>query len=318
MDINAINKDVRLIGTLLQLFNSVGNEKTMKITAAASAKVMEKWDVSSLNGRKTYITRKDGSKMRVCVFNGKKSADKTVGILWLHGGGYALGSPEMAKMSFAKHLIESEDCVIVSPDYTLSAFAPYPAALMDCITTLQWLKLNREKLGISFDRFVVGGESAGGGLAAATALFARDKGVADIALQIPLYPMIDDRDTDTSANNTAPVWNTAHNHAAWKMYLGEHYGTDRESRYAAPARADALTGLPPTISFVGTVEPFYAETVEYFERLERCGVPTKLMIADGCFHAFDMMAPNASVSKKAVRLALDAYEEFVKSCINGE
>lgn len=312
MNINAINKDVRLIGTLLQLFNSASSEKTMKITASASAKVMEKWGVSSLNGRKTFITRKDGSKMRVCVFNGKKSTDKTVGILWLHGGGYALGSPEMAKMSFAKHLVKNEDCVIVSPDYTLSAFAPYPAALMDCVTALQWLKLNREKLGISFDRFVVGGESAGGGLAAATALFARDKGVADIALQIPLYPMIDDRDTETSANNTAPVWNTARNHAAWKMYLGERYETDKVSRYAAPARADDLAGLPPAISFVGTVEPFYAETVEYFGRLEKSGVQTRLMIADGCFHAFDMMAPTAPISREAVRFALDAYEEFVR------
>ncbi len=312
MDINAINKDVRLIGTVLQLFNSAGNEKTLRTTALSSVNVMEKWGVSSLNGRKTHITRKDGSKMRVCVFNGKKSADKTVGILWLHGGGYALGSPEMAKMSFAKHLLKNEDCVIVSPDYTLSAFAPYPAALMDCVTALQWLKLNRKKLGISFDRFVVGGESAGGGLAAATALFARDKGVADIALQIPLYPMIDDRDTETSADNTAPVWNTAFNHAGWKMYLGEHYGTDKVSSYAAPARADDLTGLPPAISFVGTVEPFCAETAEYFGRLEKSVVQTRLMIADGCFHAFDMMAPTAPVSRKAVRFALDAYEEFVR------
>jgi len=317
MRISDINKDVRFLGTVLQLFSTPSSEAAIKKLALISSKVMERFDISSLNGRKTFITRRDGSKMRVCIFNGKKSSNKTVGVLWLHGGGYAVGSPEMAKMTMAKHLVHNEDCVIVSPDYTLSAFAPYPAALMDCVTALQWMKKNREKLGINFDSFVVGGESAGGGLAAATAMFARDKKVADICLQIPLYPMIDDRDTETSAHNTAPVWNTALNHAAWKMYLGDDYGTDRTVKYAAPARAEDLTGMPPAVSVVGTAEPFYAETLQYFEKLERCHIPAKLMKADGCFHAFDMMAPNAPISKKAVRFVLDAYEEFISDRLTG-
>jgi acetyl esterase/lipase len=159
---------------------------------------------------------------------------------------------------------------------------------------------------------VIGGESAGGGLAAATALFARDKKIADICLQIPLYPMIDDRDTDTSANNTAPVWNTFLNHAAWKVYLGELYGADKIGKYAAPARASNLSGLPPAITFIGTIEPFYAETVQYFRRLEQAGVPTELMMADGCFHAFDMLAPSAGISKEAVRFALNAYDKYIE------
>ena len=310
---NNINKEVRLAGLLFQPFSRAHSEKSMRMTAAASAKVMSTWSLSSLNGKKTYITRKDGSKMRICVCSGKKSTNKTAGILWLHGGGYAVGSPEMLKMTFAKHLLMNEDCVIISPDYTLSPFAPYPAALSDCILALQWLKMNREKLGISYDKFVVGGESAGGGLAAATALFARDKGVTDICLQIPLYPMIDDRDTETSSNNTAPIWNTSLNHAAWKMYLGKYYGTENVSRYAAPARADNLTGLPPAISFIGTSEPFYAETVRYFDKLRLSNVPTELMIADGCFHAFDMLVPNAPISKRAVKFTLDAYEKFIEN-----
>ena len=312
MKSNEINKEVRFIGLLLKPFCSVQSESAIKKTAALSAKVMGKWNISSLNGKKIFITRKDGSKMKLCVYNGKKSDGKTVGILWLHGGGFAIGSPEMAKTTFAKQLLLNKNCVIVSPDYTLSAFAPYPAALMDSITALQWMKLNREKLGIDCDSFVVGGESAGGGLAAATALFARDKGIADICLQIPLYPMIDDRDTDTSANNTAPVWNTSLNHAAWKVYLGEIYGTDKIGRYAAPARSSELSGLPPAITFIGTIEPFYAETVQYFRRLEQAGVPTELMIADGCFHAFDMLVPSAGISKKAVKFALDAYDKYIE------
>ncbi len=119
MKSNSINKEVRLIGSVLKLFSSAKSENALKKTAAMSAKIMGKWDIASLNGKKTFITRKDGSKMRVCVYNGKKSDGKTVGILWLHGGGYALGSPEMVKMTFAKHLLKNKNCVIVSPDYTL-------------------------------------------------------------------------------------------------------------------------------------------------------------------------------------------------------
>ena len=101
MRISDINKDVRFLGTVLQLFSTPSSEAAIKKLALISSKVMERFDISSLNGRKTFITRRDGSKMRVCIFNGKKSSNKTVGILWLHGGGYAVGTPEMAKMTMA-------------------------------------------------------------------------------------------------------------------------------------------------------------------------------------------------------------------------
>lgn len=86
------------------------------------------------------------------------------------------------------------------------------------------------------DKIFVGGNSAGGGMTAALTLYARDKGEVNIAFQMPLYPMLDDRPTKTSKNNDAPVWNTKSNIAAWKLYLGDDYGTDRVSKYAAPAR----------------------------------------------------------------------------------
>lgn len=157
-----------------------------------------------------------------------------------------LGAPEMAVMSFPRHLIKNCNCV-VAPDYTLSSVKPYPAALEDAFTALLWLKENRERLGIDSEKFVVGGESAGGGLAAALCIYARDKNINNIAFQMPLYPMLDDRVTETSKCNNAPVWDTKANKSAWRIYLGDRVMNNYVSPYAAPARNENYLNLPPAI-----------------------------------------------------------------------
>ncbi len=253
--------------------------------------------------------------MRICIMRGKKTAGKTVGILWLHGGGYSLGAPEMAIMSFPRHLINNGNCVIVAPDYTLSTVKPYPAALDDAYTSLQWLKKNSKELGIECEKIVVGGESAGGGLTAALCIYARDKGETCIGLQMPLYPMLDDRVTETSKNNHAPVWNTKANKTAWRIYLGDSVMNNGVSPYAAPARETDYHGLPPAISFVGTAEPFYEETLIFFEQLHNAGIEAVLKEYAGAYHAFDMMAPYATISKDANRFLLEQYAAFTEKYI---
>lgn len=151
---------------------------------------------------------------------------------------------------------------------------------------------------------MVGGESAGGGLTAALCMYARDKGEVDIAFQMPLYPMIDDRDTPSSRDNHAPVWNTRLNHAAWNLYLRpfrDHSRNDSVPAYAAPARQEDYRGLPPAYTFVGDIEPFYCETLTYIENLRKAGVPAKVDVYPGCFHAFDMLLPFLPVSRRAHR-----------------
>ena len=137
---------------------------------------------------------------------------------------------------FVRSFVGATGCVMVVPDYKKSLYAPFPAALEDCYLALLWLKENGEKYGMRRDKIFVGGNSAGGGMTAALTLYARDRGEVNIAFQMPLYPMLDDRPTETSKNNDAPVWNTKSNIAAWELYLGGDYGTDRVSKYAAPAR----------------------------------------------------------------------------------
>lgn len=310
-----INKQIRFEGRILKLISPLGSEKAQRILGPISTKTMSVLKLKRLNCEKIKINRPDGTSFRACVMNGKKTEGKTIGILWLHGGGYVLGAPEMAIMTFPKHLINSCNCVIVAPDYTLSSIKPYPAALKDAFTSLLWLKDNRERLGIDSDKFVVGGESVGGGLTAALCIYARDKGENCIGFQMPLYPMLDDRVTETSKNNNAPVWDTKANQSAWRVYLGDKVMNNNVSPYAAPARNENFLNLPPAISIIGTEEPFYAETLTYFDNLHKADIETQLKEFEGGYHAFDMMVPYADISKAANKYLLEKYKEFVQNYI---
>lgn len=222
------------------------------------------------------------------------------GVLWLHGGGYAVGMKEMVHMSRAVGLVKHFGAVVLAPGYRLSLQSPYPAAMDDCYAALLYLKEHSTALGIRPGQIMVGGESAGGGLCAAVCIRARDSGEVNVAFQMPLYPMLDDRDTETSRDNHGRVWNTWKNHFGWRCYLR---GTDRETLppYAAPARVENMEGLPPAYTFVSTGEPFYAETLEYIRRLKDCGIPASADVYETDMHAFDMMRPKDALSIEAAR-----------------
>ena len=222
------------------------------------------------------------------------------GVLWIHGGGYVLGMKEMVHMSQAVGLVKRFGAVVLSPGYRLALQAPYPAAHDDCYAALLYLKEHAASLGVRSDQLMVGGESAGGGLCAAVCIRARDEGRVNVALQMALYPMLDDRDTERSADNHGRIWNTRRNHLAWQLYLR---GADRTQLppYAAPARLTDYSGLPPAYSFVGDGEPFYTETVRCFERLRAAGIPAELDVYHTDLHAFDMMQPDDPLSREATQ-----------------
>ncbi len=312
----SIRKEIRLEGLALKYGSPLGVEKVQRIASPLGTVVLGMLPMKSLNGSYRTISRKNGSKMKLLILDGRKNdGSKTVGILWCHGGGYALGAPEMAIMAFPKHLLKQYNCVIVLPDYTLSAKAPYPAALEDCYTALKWMESHKEQLGIQSEKLVVGGESAGGGLTAALTLYCRDKGEDPFAFQIPLYPMLDDRLTSSSRKNNAPVWNETANRSAWHIYLDEQFIQDRVPYYAAPARAADLSNLPPAFSFYGSIEPFHDEDETYFTRLAETGTETVTKEYSGCYHAFDMMAPYAKVAKEATAWGLEQYADFVEKYV---
>ena len=264
---------------------------------------------------KTVKITTDETKLKLLVLRpaiNAKPKDKTQGILWIHGGGYMLGMARMIYMSRAIHLVKKYGAVVVTPEYRLSWKALYHAALHDCYDALKYLKEHADELGVNSSQLMVGGESAGGGLAAALCMYARDKGEVSIAYQMPLYPMMDNLDTESSKDNHAPVWNTKRNHMGWKAYLGDLYELgEKVSPYAAAARQTDYTNLPPAYTFVGDIEPFYCETLTYIDNLRKAGVEANVDVYPNCFHGFDMLLPFKKVSKTAI----EKFEkEYLLAC----
>ena len=240
-----------------------------------------------------------------------KPVSEAPGILWIHGGGYVLGMKEMVYMSRALDLVRKFGAVVVSPGYRLAFWKPYPAALQDCYKTLLYMKAHAAELRINKNQIMAGGESAGGGLCAALCMLARDKGKVHIAFQMPLYPMLDNFDTESSRNNHGKVWNTRRNHFAWKLYLRRRAKT-AVSPYAAPARQTDYKGLPPAYTFVGDGEPFYAETLAYVKNLEEAGVEACADVYHSDMHAFDMLRPDLPESRRAIRRFEEVFSCVVK------
>lgn len=254
---------------------------------------------------KTFISSCD-DRMKLLILRpaaGRQTRKKAPGILWIHGGGYAVGMAGMVFMSRAKRLVTEYGAVVISPEYRLAGRAPYPAALEDCYCALRYLKEHAAELGCAEDQIMIGGESAGGGLTAALCMLARDRGEVNVAFQMPLYPMLDYRDTDSSRNNHGISWNTKRNHAAWKLYLRDVFG--EIPPYASPACQKNYRGLPPAYTFVGDREPFYCETLEYIEHLKEAGVPAHADVYPTGFHAFDMLLPFRRISRRAI----EAFEK---------
>ena len=238
--------------------------------------------------------------MRLLVLRPKEQKEALPGILWIHGGGYCSGFAEMAYFSCGRLAAERCGAVLLAPEYRLSWQAPYPAALADCYRALLYMKTHADELGIRSDQLMVGGESAGGGLAAALCMLAHDRGEVNIAFQTPLYPMLDCFDTASSAHNHFdPTWGTLRNHAAWRTYLGKYRDRQGVPAYASPARRRDLAGLPPCYSFVCRDEPFHDETVNYISALQKAGVAACIDVYPGNFHAFDMLLPWTQRAKAA-------------------
>ena len=220
------------------------------------------------------------------------------GLLWIHGGGYIVG--EARDDARCIEFAEFVGCAVVSVDYRLAPESTYKESIADCFAALNWMVDNADDLGIDATRVAIGGGSAGGGLTAGLALYNRDKQGPKLAYQLMIYPMIDDtHDTPSGHEDTWPTtWNRDVSFKAWKMYLGDEYGTDNVSPYAAAARAKDLTGLPPALVIVGALDLFRDENIDYAKRLMAAGIPTDLLVYAGMFHGVEIHVPDAVASKR--------------------
>ena len=259
------------------------------------------------------INNKDRSaKIRLRLYRPKEQRDPTPVLIWMHGGGYIIGKPEIEDpicIQFVRELGIS----IVSVDYRLAPKYPFPAGLEDCYSALMWIKQNSESFGFDATRIAIGGTSAGGGLAAALAQLAYDRKEVTPIFQLLTYPMLDDRtalhrDIDDS---NSPTWSQKSNRFGWASYLGKNYGMDEIPAYSVPARRESLVGLPPAWIGVGTLDVFYEEDMLYAQRLKEAGIECDLNIVEGAFHGFDVFDQELSIVQDFRKSQIAALKKYL-------
>lgn len=233
------------------------------------------------------ITLSSGAGVR--LFRPPGVTEPAPALLWIHGGGYVMGSAKQDDRvchGFSTRL----GITVASVEYRLAPENPYPTPLEDCYSVLTWLA---GLPAVDPSRVAIGGASAGGGLAASLALLARDRGEVAPLFQVLAYPMLDDRSSLTAEKPHYRLWNTRSNQFGWTAYLG-----DADPQVAVPARRDDLSGLAPAWIGVGTHDLFHDEDLAYAERLRNASVRCDVEIIPGAFHGFDMVAPELRVSQR--------------------
>jgi acetyl esterase/lipase len=217
--------------------------------------------------------------------------DALPGTLYLHGGGFSVGDLDSEHHAAARVAAEAET-LVVSVDYRLAPEHPFPAGVDDCYTALVWMATHADDLGVDRDRLAVRGSSAGGGLAAAVALLARDRGGPLPCFQSLVIPELDDRLETPSMTEfvDTPMWTRARAEQSWQRYLGAQPGGPDVSAYAAPARAEDLSGLPAAFVSVCEFDPLRDEGLIYALRLVQAGIHTELHLYPGTFHGSTQFA----------------------------
>jgi acetyl esterase/lipase len=249
------------------------------------------------------LTASDGATVALTWYRPSDGERSGSAALYLHGGGMIFGLEQIGPLYdlAVREYVAASGVPMLVVDYRVAPEHPHPTPIEDCYSALVWLAEHAADLGVDPTRLAVMGDSAGGGLAAGVCLMARDRGGPAVAQQILIYPMLDDRPV-TPNTDLQPflTWTYDDNITGWGALLGDNAGGEGVSPYAAPARADDLTGLPDTYLDVGDLDVFRNEDIEYARRLGDAGVPTELHVYPGCPHAFEALAHEAAVSQRAI------------------
>ena len=272
-------------------------------------------DFPNIEVSEHYAPGPDGAAdVRVLVYLPKHLAHPLPVLLWIHGGGYVIGSADQDDVQ-VKSIVASAGCAAVSVDYRLAPETPHPGPVEDCYAALKWMYTHASELGVDPGRIAIGGASAGGGLAATLALLTRDRGEIPLAFQLLIYPMLDDRTVSTDDPHPYTgefIWTQAANRFGWTALLGQEPGSPGVSLYAAASRAESVAGLPASYICVGALDLFLEEDLEYARRLMREGVPTELHIYPGAYHGLQLV-PNAQVARAVTRHFISALRRALAS-----
>lgn len=222
-------------------------------------------------------------------------------LYYMHGGAMILGNAWSVLPRILREWALPLELAVISVEYRLAPRTQYPGPLEDCYAGFLWAAGHAAELDIDADRIIIGGKSAGGGLAAALALLARDRGGPRALGQLLLSPMLDDRGSTFSSRQMTgrDVWDLTSNATAWKALLGDRHGAANLPPYAAPSRATDLSGLPPAYVEAGSAEMFRDEDVAYANAIWQAGGQAELHVWPGACHGFDSLAPRAALSQDA-------------------
>ena len=223
-------------------------------------------------------------------------------LVWFHGGGWVVGDLESADAT-ARHLTVGAGCVVVSVDYRLSPEAKFPGPAEDCYAATMWVAEHAGEIGVSANNIAVGGDSAGGNLAAAVCLMAKDRGGPALGMQLLVYP-VTDRDFQTgSYGDNADGYQLTRDTMIW--YWDQYLANDADvgNAYAAPLQAQDLQGLPTAVVITAEYDPLRDEGEAYAHRLEAAGVPTTCTRYSGMIHGFFGMSAAVDKGKDAIAQA---------------
>ncbi len=242
-----------------------------------------------------------GVSVPVRIYRPESNSDTLPALVWMHPGGYVVGNIELDDLMVTQ-LAADTGCIVISVDYRLAPEHPYPAALDDSFAVMQWVPREAVALGIDPARIAIGGASAGGGLAAACCLRARDENAAQACFQLLVYPAIDDSNIEQVGDGVQEnlFWTRENALVGWRAYLSGRQGSNDVPVHAAPARATDLRDLPDAYIGVGSADMFMKENIDYAEGLSAGGAAVQLAVYPGAFHAFDSFAPAARVSQRMI------------------
>ena len=285
----------------------IDNENYLEVRALSQAILDIPFDHPhiSLEERNISYNQRD---FKVFIYAPKeRSMYSGAAIIWIHGGGYVVGTAREDARAIS--FVENLNCTVVSIDYKLSPEFKHPEGMLDCYAGLLWVVDNAQNLGIDTERIVIGGESAGGGMAARTVLYNQAQDGPNLAFQFLRCPMLDNtHDTPSGKENGYLIWDRGASFFGWECYFGSNPGKNAD-KFQSPARATNLSGLPPTYINVGAVELFRDECITYAQQLMKDGVPTQLQVFPGVAHGADVFVPNAKICQDIKRNELIALKK---------
>jgi len=240
--------------------------------------------------REELVCRSSGVDIRFLLTCPAEQEGRMPTMLWFHGGGMVMGNYR-SEWSLMDEYAQKLGLCSISVDYRLAPENTAPAAIDDGISVWDWILDNAEEKNLDLERLIIGGVSAGGGIAASVIQRIHDMGGPQPILQFLAYPMLDDRTATRTENITRYVWSLANNRYAWGAYLRVPAGSQVVPEYAVPSRRENLSGLPPAWIGVGSLDLFHDEDLEYARRLEESGVKVDLKVTEGAFHASELLFP---------------------------